>query len=76
MAYTLFEAIFIEAGFDLARTVGAERVAECRNHDGVIAATLWLAWLRGFSPLEMVSEKADAIFIAALRQRFPRRGET
>ena len=35
----------------------------------------WLGW-RGFSPLEMMSEKADAIFIAALRQRFPRRGET
>jgi inner membrane protein len=42
----------------------------------LLLATLWLAWLRGFSPLEMVSEKADAIFIGALRQRFPRRGET
>jgi hypothetical protein len=26
----------------------------------------------GFSPLEMISEKADATFVAVLRQRFPR----
>src|ERR1700674_807465 len=38
-----------------------------------LLATLWLAWRRGFSPLEMISEKADAVFVAALRQRFPRR---
>lgn len=41
----------------------------------LLVATLWLAWRRGFSPLEMVSEKADVIFVAALRQRFPRRKE-
>ena len=41
----------------------------------LLLATLWLAWLRGFSPLEMVSEKADANVVAALRQRFPRREE-
>jgi len=28
---------------------------------------------RGFSPLEMVSSKADAIFVRALRTRFPLR---
>jgi inner membrane protein len=33
--------------------------------------TLWLAWRRGFSPLEMISAKADASLVAALRQRFP-----
>jgi len=32
----------------------------------------WLAWDRGFSPLEMVSRRADAAFVAALRQRFPK----
>src|SRR5579872_3283604 len=39
----------------------------------LLLATFWLAWWRGFSPLEMISEKADAAFVAALRQRFPRR---
>jgi inner membrane protein len=38
----------------------------------LLFTTLWLAWKRGFSPLEMVSAKADAILITALRQRFPR----
>ena len=42
----------------------------------LLLVTFWLAWARGFSPLEMVSEKADAIFVAALRQRFPRRQRT
>lgn len=34
---------------------------------GCFALTLWLAWLRGFSPLEMVSQKADLRFVAVLR---------
>ena len=38
----------------------------------LLITTLWLAWLRGFSLLEMISEKGDAMFVAALRQRFPR----
>jgi len=38
----------------------------------LLLATFYLAWWRGFSPLEMISEKADAAFVAALRQRFPR----
>jgi membrane-bound metal-dependent hydrolase YbcI (DUF457 family) len=41
----------------------------------LLLTTLWLAWRRGFSPLEMISEKADAVFVAALRQRFPRTEE-
>lgn len=36
-----------------------------------LGATFYLAWKRGFSPLEMFSRKADAIFVAALRNRFP-----
>ena len=35
-----------------------------------LGLTLYLAWLRGFSPLEMVSRRADAAFVAALRRRF------
>jgi len=31
----------------------------------------YLAWRRGFSPLEIVSPHADRAFIAALRARFP-----
>jgi inner membrane protein len=39
-----------------------------------IALLLWtfyLAWSRGFSPLEMVSLKADAALVASLRKRVP-----
>lgn len=34
--------------------------------------TFYLAWLRGYSPLEMVSPRTDAAFVATLRSRFPR----
>lgn len=37
----------------------------------LVMLTFYLAWLRGFSPLEMVSLRADAAFVAALRERFP-----
>ena len=36
-----------------------------------ITTTLWLARNRGFSPLEMISMKADEIVVAAIRARFP-----
>lgn len=39
----------------------------------LLFTTLWLAWRRGFSPLEMISSKADAALAATLRQRFPAR---
>jgi membrane-bound metal-dependent hydrolase YbcI (DUF457 family) len=42
----------------------------------LLLVAFWLAWRRGFSPLEMISSKADAAFVRALRHRFPRRGET
>lgn len=35
-----------------------------------LVATFYLAWLRGYSPLEMISSKADSALVAALRQRF------
>jgi inner membrane protein len=38
----------------------------------LLLVTFWLAWYRGFSPLEMVSETADTAFVDALRQRFGR----
>lgn len=38
----------------------------------LLVATLVLAWRNGYSPLEMVSQRADRAFVAALRQRFPR----
>jgi inner membrane protein len=38
----------------------------------LVTTTFWLAWWRGFSPLEMISEKADSAFVSALRRRFPR----
>ena len=42
---------------------------------GLLFLTLCLAWRRGFSPLEMISAKADASLVAALRQRFPAGGQ-
>jgi len=38
----------------------------------LLLITLWLAWRRGFSPVEMVSARADRAFVAALRRRYPR----
>jgi len=38
---------------------------------GLIAIMLICARQRGFSPLEMLSSKADALFVHALRTRFP-----
>lgn len=38
----------------------------------LLMMTFWLAWWRGFSPLEMVSKRADAAFVTALRRRFPK----
>ena len=35
--------------------------------------TLYLAWLRGFSPVNIFSVKADRAVVAALRNRFPGR---
>jgi inner membrane protein len=37
----------------------------------LLLITLWLAWRRGFSPLEMVSTRADVALVASLRRRFP-----
>jgi len=37
----------------------------------LLLTTFWLAWWRGFSPLEMISAKADAAFVGALRRRVP-----
>ena len=37
----------------------------------LLLATFYLAWSRGFSPLEMVSLKADAAFVGRLRKRIP-----
>ena len=36
-----------------------------------IALTFYLAWRRGYSPLEMVSSRADQAFVRTLRERFP-----
>ena len=37
----------------------------------LLVVTFYLAWSRGFSPPEMVSQKTDAAFVAAMRKRFP-----
>ena len=38
----------------------------------LLLITLWLAWRRGFSPLEMVSVRVDSAFVATLRRRYPK----
>lgn len=35
----------------------------------LLSVTFYLAWSRGFSPIEIVSQKADATFVAAIRKR-------
>ena len=37
----------------------------------LLLITIWLAWRKGFSPLEMVSPKFDGEFVSTLRRRFP-----
>ncbi len=37
----------------------------------LLLITFWLAWRRGFSPLEMISTKADSLFVRVLRHRIP-----
>ena len=37
---------------------------------GLLVVTGYLAWRRGFSPLELVSPRADRVFVATLRNRF------
>jgi len=36
-----------------------------------MAITLYLAWKRGYSPLEMFSQKADKVFVETVRKRVP-----
>ena len=36
-----------------------------------LGVTLRLAWKRGYSPLELVSTRADKVFVETLRRRFP-----
>lgn len=38
----------------------------------LLLITLWLAWRRGFSPLEMVSARADSALVETLRRRYPK----
>lgn len=35
-----------------------------------LVLTFYLAWVRGYSPIEMVSPKADSAFVRAIRNRF------
>ena len=37
----------------------------------LLAVTIYLAWYRGYSPLEIFSNSIDRDFVAALRHRFP-----
>lgn len=37
----------------------------------LLLVTFYLAWSRGFSPLEMISARADAAFVGAFRKRIP-----
>jgi len=55
---------------DMGGTVGAECVAEFRYNRGRHPAHFYLAWKRGYSPLEMVSGKVDEAFVETLRKRF------
>ena len=36
----------------------------------LMAITFYLAWKRGFSPLEMISNRANRVFVETFRKRF------
>jgi inner membrane protein len=36
-----------------------------------LVVVFWLAWKRGYSPLEMISKRVDDAFVRTLRRRFP-----
>ena len=38
----------------------------------LLLMTLYLAWWKGYSPLEMISSRADEVLVATLRKRCPR----
>ena len=40
----------------------------------LLALMFYLAWRRGYSPVGIVSERADGAFVATLRRRFPPKG--
>jgi len=42
----------------------------------LLGTTFYLAWRRGFSPLEIISSRADRAFVTTLRMRFPRAEST
>jgi inner membrane protein len=42
----------------------------------LVAVTLYLAWRRGYSPMEIFSPKIDREVVMALRRRFPQTDET
>ena len=37
---------------------------------GLLSLTIYLAWKRGYSPLDMVNQRADRAFVDTLRRRF------
>jgi hypothetical protein len=41
----------------------------------LMTLALWLAWKRGYSPLELFSAKADGALVGAIRNRFPLKPE-
>jgi hypothetical protein len=41
----------------------------------LMGLALYVAWRRGYSPLEMVSKRADQAVVQALRRRFPFQGK-
>ena len=58
-------------GFGLLTAAVGALLATRRWKAAALAATFFLAWKRGFSPLEMVSEPAHRLFVQTLRRRFP-----
>jgi inner membrane protein len=73
MAYSLSSAILFVAAAGVGGQWGLNSWPNVAITAVLLAITLWLAWRRGFSPLEMVSTRADAALITALRRRFPGR---
>jgi hypothetical protein len=65
-------AIFFFAATDLAEQWGLNAWPNVLITLVLGLVTLWLAWRRGFSPLEMISGKADRALVKALQRHYPR----
>ncbi|MCI5166585.1 MAG: hypothetical protein D3903_10950 [Candidatus Electrothrix sp. GM3_4] len=70
MADALSPPLFKCLAMDLAGPVVLNSWQKMLITVSVVGTSFYLAWKTGYSPLEMISEKADRGFITTLHNRF------